>query len=484
LRRCLRNEDFSHPFLHKIDRLTLSYIYSQQMMYPQQLSHGNVLTFAPPGFNQTLHVKFPDCRLAVCEKCKKNYKTRDMCRVRNSHTTEPWTTAFICFTLDDNCTDEDGKYIDKPFAVRMIQWQPYCIKTPFDPKTPVCSACKKTNRTRSFCRDRHKHRQLPWCTVYVLLSPADSIDPATRVAPESTPLDGTEDSTDCDGNAGEDIKVEPLQAAEASIAEGDGIGKPEDKEERKPIKVADDGEDINDISESRTFLAKVSCHANSIHWLELAEFDPADQHAAMQGLVAPDGGHMGPGRGPPMMPGQPIDPGYNHFAHAAMGFAAQQHQMSLKNHQQYFFQMQQRQHQQYAAHQAQWQVQYKQQSDQSAPSTVAPAITAGEAAAQQSKHQQGQPGQGAPPYGQWPAQQNQMAYHQQMYQHQMAQFQQAGGVIPPGAQGEGAPPVHALPPDYHHHPGHHQQGDELEPASVNAAPEDAEENDNKRARHV
>jgi hypothetical protein len=398
-----------------------------------------------------------------------------MCRVRNSHTTEPWTTAFICFTLDDNCTDEDGKYIDKPFAVRMIQWQPYCVKTPFDPKTPVCSACKKTNRTRNFCRERHKHRQLPWCTVYVLLSPADSIDPATRVAPESTPL---EDAADPEGKVAEDKKVETVK----SEAEGDEKGAPEDKEERKPIKVADDGEDINDISESRTFLAKVSCHASSIHWLELAEFDPADQHAAMQGLVAPDGGHMGSARGPPMIPGQSMDPSYNHFAHA-MGFAAQQHQMSLKKHQQYFFQMQQRTHQQYAAHQAQWQAQYSQQPDQSTPSTGAPAITAGEAAAQQSKNQQGQPGQPAPPYGQWPAaQQNPMAYHQQMYQIQMAQFQQAGGVIPPGAQGEGAPPV-PPPAEYQHHPGH-QQGDEMEPPSVHAEPEGGEENDNKRPRHV
>ena len=40
-------------------------------MYPQAASHGNVLTFTPRGFSQTLNVKFPDSRLAVCEKCKK-----------------------------------------------------------------------------------------------------------------------------------------------------------------------------------------------------------------------------------------------------------------------------------------------------------------------------------------------------------------------------------------------------------------------------
>ena len=66
----------------------------------------------------------------------KNYKTRDSCRVRSVHTTEPWTTAYICVTLDESCTDPEGKYVDKPLTVRMVQWQPYCVKNEFDPKTP------------------------------------------------------------------------------------------------------------------------------------------------------------------------------------------------------------------------------------------------------------------------------------------------------------------------------------------------------------
>ena len=65
-----------------------------------------------------------DQRLAVCHKCKKNYKTREMCRVRNGHTIEPWNTAYVCVTLDDSCTDVNGKYVDKPFTMRMIQWMP------------------------------------------------------------------------------------------------------------------------------------------------------------------------------------------------------------------------------------------------------------------------------------------------------------------------------------------------------------------------
>ena len=54
-----------------------------------------------------------------------------MCRVRNQHTGPPWTTAYICMTIDESCTDEDGKYVDKPFIVRMVEWQPYCVVKDF-----------------------------------------------------------------------------------------------------------------------------------------------------------------------------------------------------------------------------------------------------------------------------------------------------------------------------------------------------------------
>lgn len=464
------------------------FLWQQQMLYPQQLSHGNVLTFTPPGFNQTLNVKFPDCRLAVCEKCKKNYKTRDMCRVRNSHTAEPWTTAYICFTLDDNCTDSDGKYVDKPLAVRMIQWQPFCVKKPFHPKTPVCSACKKTNRTRSFCRERHKHRQLPWCTVYVLLSPADAIDPATRVAPESVPNEKAE---------GSDKKAEGGEQDESKAASTTNETQPTNdppKPDKKPLsgEEGDAGDDINDIAESRTFLAKVSCRHSSIHWLELAEFDATDTNV-LHGLVTPDG-HMAMGRGVAM---QPMDPS-QYYAHAMGGYAAQQHQFNLKSHQQYFFQMQQRHHQQYAAQQAAWQAQYNQQNNmQLPPSTGQPApatqpagtpapVTAGEAAAQQSK-QNHQPEQsaGAAAAAAVAAQQgghSQWMYHQQMYQNQMAQFQQAGGVIPQQASQQ-QPAAPEQPVDYSQQP---HGDDDIEPAPVHGGDEehDSAEQDAKRARYV
>jgi len=415
---------------------------NKQMMYPQAISHGNVLTFTPPGFKQSLNVKFPDSRLAVCEKCKKNFKTRDMCRVRNNHTSAPWTTAYICLTLDDSCTDADGNYIDKPLTVRMVQWQPYQVKAPFDPKTPVCSACKKTNRTRSFCRDRHKHRHLPWCTVYVLLSALDAADPSTVVADPSKPVDEREDGEkegDKDGSPANkgDGSTTATSPGEASVAESKASSI--DRENVRPNKGKSGGEesdDINDIAESRTFLAKVNCQGTTIHWLELSEYEgeqPGMQQASDLNYV--------------MI--HPTDPTQAHYYHQAYA----QHQNALKNHQQYYFHMQQQQHAHYAA----WQQAHHygrphhhlhgQQSPQgSAPggaqsegSSSPVPVTAGEAAAQnkRSRHmaEEGNGHSSPPPpppphlHGQQPPPspvttqpqqgQQQWALYQQMYQAQL-----------------------------------------------------------------
>jgi hypothetical protein len=378
----------------------------------------------------------------------------------------------------------------------MIQWQPYCVKKPFDPKTPVCSACKKTNRTRSFCRERHKHRQLPWCTVYVLLSPADTIDPATRVAPESIPHADDDKSADPNKAVGVkgvegEIKPENIEnklenpVTTQELAPSGETVKPQKKSSGEE---GDEGDDINEIAESRTFLAKVSCRHSSVHWLELAEFDASDS-AAVHGIVAPDG-HMAMARSG--MPMQPMDPS-QYYAHAMGGYAAQQHQFNLKSHQQYFFQMQQRTHQQYAAQQAAWQQQYNQQSSMQlqhatgqppagAPAAGAPApVTAGEAAAQQSNQQPEQSAGAAAAAASQQQGHAQWAYHQQMYQNQMAQFQQTGGVVPPqGGQQNTAP---EQPVDYSQQA--HTDTDDIEPSPVHGDEhDDRDENEAKRTRYV
>ena len=91
-----------------------------------------------------------------------------------------------------------------------------------DPKTPCCANCKKANRTRTFCREVHGHRDLPWTTVYVV-----------------------------------------LRATEKGGKLHDNSGGEKEKETG-----SDDGDDIHNIAPSRTFLSMVSTKQNSIQWLE------------------------------------------------------------------------------------------------------------------------------------------------------------------------------------------------------------------------
>jgi hypothetical protein len=418
-----------------------------------------------------------------------------MCRVRNTHTGAPWTTAYICLTLDESCTDESNNYVDKPLTVRMVQWQPFCVTQPFDPKTPVCAACKKTNRTRSFCRERHKHRQLPWCTVYVLLSALDAADPTTVVAGASKPLDDEKEGgndRERDDDAKDDFGDVKKGASSPTNAGGqdETASKASDsvdggvenvKPERKPKSSTgddEDGDDINDIAESRTFLAKVNCKSTSIHWLELAEYE-ANDSSGVRGMVPTEGADS---YTPPHGTPKGVDPNHaNYYAHAqVMGYA--QHQSALQNHQQYFFQMQQRHQQHYAAQQAAWQAQYNQQGimpggqtphhGQMSPappqegSTSPAPVTAGEAAAQQQRRnremieqaggqhhqQQSQP---PPQHGQQPhqggqqgqQQQQQWMLYQQMYQAQLPPMTSQSPSYPP--QQPGRPPQGQPQDDQH-----------------------------------
>ena len=327
-----------------------------------------------------------------------------MCRVRNCHSTEPWTTAYICITLDDSCLDEDGHYIDKPMTVRMVQWQPYCVTKNFGPKTPVCAACKRTNRTRSFCRERHKHRHLPWCTVYVLLSSLEAADPSTVVAGASKPVEAKEGEKTDENKKDEEAKAD----------------KPAKKVADDNDTIASDntghGDDINEIPESRTFLAKVNCRNTSIHWLELSDFDASE--SASFPAADPQHFHVG------LPPG--VDPAHAaYYGHGGMGYAAQQHQNDLKSRQQYFFQMHHSQH----FGQQQWPV--PPAHLYGAHTGEAPGATAGEAAAARTAAAGAQ---------QWPMYFPQAAYppqQQPQQQQESSQEQYAEGNT---AEGDGEEP--------------------------------------------
>ncbi len=129
-------------------------------------------------------------QLPVCAKCKRHYKTRDICRIKFGHTDVPWTNTFICITLEDSCVNsEDGTYVTgndvKLNAVVLPPPLPtsiplsdetnqkctpmYTVNTCLDGTAPVCMACKQSNRTKAYCRKKMRHKELPWNTLFVLL---------------------------------------------------------------------------------------------------------------------------------------------------------------------------------------------------------------------------------------------------------------------------------------------------------------------------
>mmetsp|Transcript_21277 Transcript_21277/g.31276 ORF Transcript_21277/g.31276 Transcript_21277/m.31276 type:complete len:368 (+) Transcript_21277:114-1217(+) len=187
----------------------------------QECRHCMSLTL--PGLDKTFEVWFPKNRLPVCNRCKKNYKTRELCRTRDSHKDLPWTKTSICITLDHSCIDSSNKYVDGPFVAQTVPNQPFCYKNDMDTTLPICATCKSKNYTRSYCRSKMKHRHLPWNTVYVVLS------------------------------------------ADRGVQSKDSLKK------KKVVPQREGGDDINEIDESKTFLLSVSSKSCTINWLAYDE---------------------------------------------------------------------------------------------------------------------------------------------------------------------------------------------------------------------
>lgn len=138
--------------------------------YGNQRRNANVLRFTPPGFKHPIDVQFPPRCLPVCERCKKNFKTREHCRGRDCHTDLAWCETYVCVSLDKTCTNEDGKLLDGPFIAKVVPPIAFNLKGNLNPLTPICAPCKDKNYTRTYCRQNKKHRQLPWSTVYVIVT--------------------------------------------------------------------------------------------------------------------------------------------------------------------------------------------------------------------------------------------------------------------------------------------------------------------------
>lgn len=291
---------------------------------PKQKKNANILRFTPPGFLHPIDVPFPGRCLPVCERCKKNFKTREHCRTRDCHTGLPWSDTFLCISLDHTCTGEDGKLFDGPFVAKSMQPQPFCLQGEINPLTPICAPCKDKNYTRTYCRSNKKHRQLPWSTVHVLLSlrpdgmyPESSSERETQGAPKRRK---TNSSSGVAGSASvvpppveASSPVPPVENGNGHKLEGEEVKSTEEvKEEVKEEEVKEEEDEnknnFDDIPPSRTFLTTVSAKKCVIDWLDV---DPM-----IQAALSRKEEHGMPGR----MPEDPGFPPYGMMPYGHMNF--------------------------------------------------------------------------------------------------------------------------------------------------------------------
>ena len=197
---------------------------------------GNSIRCSVPGLKTDVEIPFPDRKLPVCKRCKKIYKTRELCRVRDRHTEVPWSTTYICITLDDSCFTRSSKCNDGEmtlveegpmrFIARSVPVPPNAYRSKCEAlggtKSPICMACKDKNYTRHHCRVKNKHMELPWGTVYVMLSAVPS-------APGAPGFFNDQESQ--------------------SVSSGSKRGNSSDSEEPTSKKSKSDGSDIDDSND-------------------------------------------------------------------------------------------------------------------------------------------------------------------------------------------------------------------------------------------
>eukprot|EP00584_Thalassiosira_punctigera_P005250 CAMPEP_0172540526 /NCGR_PEP_ID=MMETSP1067-20121228/11512_1 /TAXON_ID=265564 ORGANISM="Thalassiosira punctigera, Strain Tpunct2005C2" /NCGR_SAMPLE_ID=MMETSP1067 /ASSEMBLY_ACC=CAM_ASM_000444 /LENGTH=301 /DNA_ID=CAMNT_0013326399 /DNA_START=46 /DNA_END=948 /DNA_ORIENTATION=- len=135
----------------------------------------HVCTVHPPGMPRAFDVPFPERRLPVCDRCKKNFKSRDLCRKRDGHKALPWQSTYVVVTIDDTALklgeDDVLIYEDIPVTAELQETPLMCLG-PADGSMklePICKVCREKNYTRDYCRNTCKHTTPPWSTTYVKL---------------------------------------------------------------------------------------------------------------------------------------------------------------------------------------------------------------------------------------------------------------------------------------------------------------------------
>lgn len=288
----------------------------------------NTLTTTLPGFTNPVSLPFPEKCLPVCIRCKKNYKTRELCRVRDGHTDRPWSLTYVCVTLDESCIDaQTGRIIDGPFEAMSLDFhQPVCEKEKVPSTTPICASCKEKNYTRAYCREKQLHNQLPWSTVYCRLTRAHNGAPASPVpeSPGAGSVRSREDRGDKDDSGCRSPKKQ--KTVEGSVANSPTcVAKDDDTSNGES-----ESEPLYPVPQSRTFLLEVDGKKTILRWLDIdpkhvkeppkatlykvkiddrtAHYSPG--HAVTSPGASPWGAASAPGSCPPSGYGAH---GYGHF---------------------------------------------------------------------------------------------------------------------------------------------------------------------------
>jgi len=194
-------------------------------------------TIHPEGMPRSFDVPFVERRLPVCDRCKKNFKSRDLCRKRDGHKALPWQMTYVVVTMDSSVLHEDENGNVTLQSIPMVcelQDTPHMCLGPADgsmKSEPICKVCREKNYTRDYCRNTCKHTTPPWSTTYV------------KLVADTKPKD--------------DDRFMQYSAKKRKARQEDGVnGKPKPQEEGE--NVYENSDDLSIVHKSRTFLCSVS----------------------------------------------------------------------------------------------------------------------------------------------------------------------------------------------------------------------------------
>ncbi|KAL9190171.1 hypothetical protein ACHAXT_007382 [Thalassiosira profunda] len=240
----------------------------------EKKTEGGLCTVHPPGCPRPFEVPFPERKLPVCLRCKKNYRSRELCRSRDEHRALPWQTAYVVVTLTDEILEKkpDGTlgFADIP-VVAELQDTPEMCRGPADGsmrEEPICKVCKEKNYTTDHCRNSLNHTTPPYQSVYVKLVPrTDGLE--TSPPPPKRKKKRQEEHVD----------GRPTPAEHGDGDTGEALS-----------------DDLTVIHESKTFFALISAHKIVVKWCEAIRYpETSDKPGAPQGFPAylnnPQGGY-------------------------------------------------------------------------------------------------------------------------------------------------------------------------------------------------